>query len=177
MPSDIEQRVPDDFYGTSAVDLRRYVRSQLQAIKRGDDIEVEDIVQEAFLRAWSNRDRGDISNSKGYLFRIAKNLIIDIGRRRDAQPFDKSQGLQHDRAVEAAGSVYLTPERYVSAQQDLEIVRHTINGLPENCRKAFCLQRNSGETYAKVASALNMSESMVQKHMARALLALHKALP
>lgn len=177
MPNDLEQSVPDDFYGTSAVDLRRFVRSQLHGVRRGDDIEVEDIVQEAFLRAWATRDRDDIKNSKGYLFRIAKNLIIDIGRRRDTQPFDKSQGLQHDLAVEAAGSVHLTPERYVSAQQDLEIVQHTIDRLPDNCREAFCRQRKTGETYAKVASALNMSESMVQKHMARALLALHKALP
>ncbi len=177
MPNHSEQIRMEDFYGSSAVELRRYVSSQLKGVKRGDDIEVEDIVQEAFLRAWSTRDRKDIKNGKGYLFRIAKNLIIDIGRRRDAQPFDKSQSTQHDRAVEAAASVNLTPERYASAQQDLEIVRHTIRGLPENCQKAFCRQRNTGETYAKVASALNMSESMVQKHMARALLALHKALP
>lgn len=176
MATEEQQQHSDVLYQQAAPDLRRYVRSQLKNIRRGNDVDVEDIVQEAFLRVWSSNNSSGIKNSKGYLFRTARNLIIDIGRRRATQPIDIHTTAE-DSHVQAAASIKLTPERYLSAHQDLEIVMQTIDGLPVNCRKAFCLQRSTGKTYAKVAEELNMSESMVQKHMARALIALHKALP
>ncbi len=164
-------------YGQLAGDLRGYVRSKLNGIKRGHDIEVEDVVQETFLRVWSAKNQDDIKNGKGYLFRTARNLIVDIGRRRTIQPFDPDCSPARLNVAQAVVSANLTPERQVSAQQDLELAMQAIDKLPKNCREAFCLQRNTGKTYAKVAEELNMSESMVQKHMARALYELHKVLP
>lgn len=171
-----QQQTPDAIYGQTAVDLRRYVRSQLRNIRRGNGIEADDVVQEAFLRVWSTDHPEKIKNTKGYLFRTAKNLIIDIGRRRAVRPVDTNVNAEEILA-QGITSVKLTPERFISAKQDLDIVIKTIEQLPQNCRRAFCLQRESGITYAKVARELGMSESMVQKHMARALIAIHKALP
>lgn len=177
MPQEIEEHGAEIQYGQLTVDLRRYVRSQLRGIRQGHDIDVEDVVQETFLRVWSSGNREDIQNGKGYLFRTAKNLIIDISRRRAVQPFETAGSLADDNVSRAQAVVNLTPERYVSAREDLGIALQALEALPENCRKAFYLQRSTGHTYAKVASMLQMSESMVQKHMARALIALHKALP
>lgn len=177
MPGKSQQQDPEVQYGEVARDLRSYVRSKLNGIKRGHDIEVEDVVQETFLRVWSSNKQADNKYGKGYLFRTARNLIIDIGRRRNIQPFDMDCSQSKVNVAQATASANLTPERQVSARQDLDLAMQVIDKLPENCRNAFCLQRNTGNTYARVASELNMSESMVQKHMARALYELHKVLP
>lgn len=177
MSSTSQQHAADILYASVPGYLRRYVRSQLGRIKTGLDIEADDIVQEAILRVWSTSKREGIRVGNGYLFRTARNLIIDIGRRRVAQPFDCDSSRLEDPAVDAASATLLSPERHAIAEQDLDIVLEVINRLPEKCRAAFYLQRSTGYTYGEVASALDMSESMVQKHMARALLALHEALP
>jgi RNA polymerase sigma-70 factor (ECF subfamily) len=104
-------------------------------------------------------------------------LIIDIGRRRRLQPFDNESGMPAAKGASYVTVVKLTPERFVGARQDLDVALSAINALPENCRRAFMLQRTTGMKYADVATALGMSESMVQKHMARALVELHKVLP
>lgn len=177
MTDDSQQRTAGVHYASIPGDLRRYVRSQLTRIRSGHDIEADDIVQEAMLRVWCTGERGGIRNGNGYLFRTARNLIIDIGRRRVAQPVDCDSSRLEEPAVRAASSTALSPERHAIAEQDLDIVLDAIGRLPERCRAAFFLQRSTGYSYSQVASMLNMSESMVQKHMARALLALHKALP
>lgn len=164
-------------YGQLAGDLRSYVRSKLNGIKRGHDIEVEDVVQETFLRVWATKNPDCIKNGKGYLFRTAKNLIIDIGRRRTIQPVDAESSRSGANVALTLATSNLTPERSVCAKQELDIVLNAIDKLPEKCRNAFCLQRSTGKTYASVAAELNMSESMVQKHMARALHELNKVLP
>lgn len=164
-------------YGDTASDLRDYIRMRLRKIRDGQDIDIDDVVQETYLRVLSIRSGGGIENPKGYLFRTAKHLIIDIGRRRKVQPFDIDATIPLRRAAGALPVVNLTPERYVSARQSLDIVMKAIDKLPKKCRKAFCLQRTTGKKYAEVATELQMSESMVQKHMARALLELQKVLP
>lgn len=177
MPRLSRERTSDIQYRNVAGDLRRYVRSQLRNIKSGHDIEADDVVQETFLRVWSSRNKSGIRNANGYLFRTARNLVIDIGRRRTAQPVDIDSSRLDEPAVKAAATTRLSAERCASGQEDLTIVLAAIGQLPERCRSAFYLQRTTGYTYAEVAGVLNMSESTVQKHVARALVALHKALP
>jgi RNA polymerase sigma factor (sigma-70 family) len=173
-----QQQMAGALFQSAEADLRSYVRSQLGSNRASQDIEVEDVVQETFLRICASKDPGKIRNPRGFLFRIARNLIIDLGRRRKAQPYTRliPEKCSDNEMPLSAEGIRLTPERVVSGQQDLDIVIEALGKLPDKCQAAFNLQRSTGCSYAKVARELNMSESMVQKHMARALYAIHKAL-
>ena len=59
------------------------------AYKRlGDAGLAEEIVQETMLRVWQNADRfdGSVGSLRGWLYQIARNLIVDAHRRRAARP-------------------------------------------------------------------------------------------
>jgi RNA polymerase sigma-70 factor (ECF subfamily) len=59
------------------------------AVRRlGDPEAAEEVVQDTLVRAWRSRDRYDADRGpvSAWLFTIARNLVIDTQRRRDARP-------------------------------------------------------------------------------------------
>ena len=60
----------------------------------GDDGMAQDAVQETFLRAWKAADRFDpeLSSLRVWLFAIARNVVIDLARRRSARSWAKVPG-------------------------------------------------------------------------------------
>lgn len=167
------RRFLENLFRSSEADLRHYVRSRSASIGADD---VDDIVQESFLRISSLESHDSIRNPRGFLFRTARNLLVDKARKRSVRaaahlPFEMGYEAQN------RASKKLSPECQVSAQQELDVVLKAIDDLPDRCRRVFLLQRRNNYTYAKVAEILDISESMVQKHMRRALVQLYKALP
>ena len=173
-PSESQNRFVENLFRSSEADLRNYVSARLG---RRDDSDIEDIVQESFLRISSLPNHEPIRNPRGFLFRTARNLIIDLARKRTVRT--ASAGALHKSAVdkERERAEWLSPERQVSGQQELKVIMAAIDDLPDACRRVFLLQRQNDFSYAEVASRLNISESMVQKHMSKALCQLYKALP
>lgn len=55
------------------------------------------------------------------------------------------------------------------ARQHLQQLHATLSALPPDCRRAFLLHSIDGLTYAQIASQLGISESMVYKHLTKAL--------
>ncbi|MGE7199672.1 RNA polymerase sigma factor [Brevundimonas naejangsanensis] len=132
--------------------------------------EVDDLVQEAFARLIESGGRRDVEYPAAYLFRIASNLIHDRGRRRARSP------VQAELDVEDA-ALAVAPEQ--ENRRRLEDLQMTLNAvldqLPAKCRDVFVMRRFKNMTTPEIAGALGISHRMVQKHMSRALLALHEA--
>ena len=57
--------------------LRGYLRGSFPAMD-----EVDDVVQESYLRLWKARAVQPIKSGKAFLFRVARNLALDLLRRR-----------------------------------------------------------------------------------------------
>lgn len=76
-------------YAAHGAELYRFA---LRAL--GDDGMAQDAVQETFLRAWKAADRYDaeLSSLRVWLFAIARNVVVDIARRRSAQSFARVPG-------------------------------------------------------------------------------------
>lgn len=154
-------------------DLRSYVRGKLG---RSGAVDVEDIVQEAFLRLARQDASVNIENPRGFLFRTARNLTYDLLRRRGVRDNYNAAQAADPRALQARLECE-SAEQAASTSEELRNILDAIEQLPPQCQRVFLLQRQEGLRYAEIADELGISKSMVQKHMTKALLKLAEALP
>lgn len=132
----------------------------------GGRAQAEDVVQEAWLR-FNGRtaDQSCIHNPVSYLYRIVRNLAVDMSRRlqtENRQP-DGAEVLL-TLAAESA-----SPEHSILYQDELRMVQQALNALPERTRTAFILHRISGLSLQQIAIQLNISTSLAHQLVHSAL--------
>jgi RNA polymerase sigma-70 factor (ECF subfamily) len=127
-----------------------------------DPAEAEDHLHTAFIRLAEYRAAHEVKNPSAFLVRAAVNLAIDENRkarvRTDAglaEIFDASQPIQSE--------VLLARERLRRVQDGLE-------RLSPRTREVFLMHRLDGLKYREIAARLNITESAVEKHIAKAAL-------
>ncbi|MFZ0553114.1 MAG: RNA polymerase sigma factor [Steroidobacteraceae bacterium] len=162
------------------MDRRKPVLEQVAAaccelVRRGRESrrdDAEDVAQEACVHVLRLTAPQSVREPARYLTRIARNLLIDRGRRRkrEAALFDSSAD------AEIAGRDSRDPERITSGEQALLRAVAAIEALPPRCREAFELHRFEGLNYIGIAHRMGISASMVEKHIAEAMLRLTRAL-
>lgn len=124
-----------------------------------------DLMQELFLRLWSNRAESP-DNPAGYLFRSARNLLVDHHRAAGARA-----GLAAALSPVQRHAEPVRPDDAFEAGADLAAVERALRRLPDRTRRVFLLNRVHGRTYGDIARALQISVSTVEKDMMRALTA------
>jgi RNA polymerase sigma factor (sigma-70 family) len=132
----------------------------------------EEIAQDAVLRVLQVKDGAAIDDPLRYLFRVARNLFVDAerSRARERTKIDPAADLE-TRADSAADA-----ERVLAGKERLEQALAVISDLPPRCRLAFRLHRFEGLSYVAIAREMGISPSMVEKHIAEAMLRLVRAL-
>jgi len=131
----------------------------------GDKALAEDMVQEAFVRAWNklNLFRGD-SKFGTWLHRLAVNVVLSDRRIRVKR-------LQREQEMVDEVERTLVGDRDVFAglRQDLEVA---IGGLPERARSVLILYDVEGYRHKEIAEMTGMAvgSSKAQLHRARRLL-------
>ena len=126
-----------------------------------------DLTQETFLRFAQQRATSPatpILHERSYLYRSAHNLAADHLHRQSRERTDSLPGEGLADVPDEAP----TPETAASDRSELALVRAAILELPERTRQVFVLARIDGLTYRDVALRLRISESSVQKHLAKA---------
>lgn len=152
-----------------AAQLRRDLIAYLQ--RRDRTGEVEDIVQEAFVRF--HRAGHDLTapDARPLLFVIARNIQLDgwksVGRERARRSPDDVHDL--DVGPRAIPSEAPPADQRLIGRQDLAAAAAVIRALPPKTRDAFLLHRFKAQTYRQIADRLGVSVSMVEKHIAEAL--------
>ncbi|HEY4366701.1 MAG TPA: RNA polymerase sigma factor [Steroidobacteraceae bacterium] len=159
--------------GDVHADLLRYLVTRMP----GQD--ADDVAQECYLRIHRCEHLLTLENPKAFLFRIATNLLTDRARQRvrhtrSQQLMGIAPGMDDDFAEAATSQPAL--EDSIVAAEELQRVADAIDVLPPKCRQAFLMQRLEGSSHEHIARALNVSKSMVEKYIAKALYALHAAL-
>lgn len=147
----------------AAAGRRRYSRGAADA---------DDVAQDACVRALDVQEPRSVRDPIRYLFRIARNLVIDRRRKR-ARDALLSESLA---VIECGSSATADPERILAGKQDLKRVLAAIESLPPRCREAFTLHRFGGLSYAAIARQMGVSTSMVEKHIAEAMARVTRAL-
>jgi RNA polymerase sigma factor (sigma-70 family) len=146
--------------------LRSFFRSY-----RLNAADIDDLTQEVFARLAGRGRQTNLRKPEAFVFTLARNLVRDRARRLYTKA--SSQSIPAEDARLSCGRP--TPERRLELEQDLEGVERLLSAIKPTAREAFVLHRVHGENYATIAAHMNISVSMVEKHIMSAMQALRVA--
>ena len=137
-----------------------------------DPAEVEDVTQEAFIKAYRALPsfRGD-SAFYTWLYRIgvntAKNYLVSQGRRAPtATEFDSEEAESFDEGEQLRD--INTPEHVLLSKQIGETVNSAMEALPEELRTAIMLREIEGLSYEEIATIMDCPIGTVRSRIFRA---------
>lgn len=125
--------------------------------------EIEDIVQEAYVRICQIEQKENIQQPRSFLFKTVRNLAIDHIKRAEVRLVDSSENFtEFELFPECDDEIYQQVANDEEFAQYCEAIRH----LPVQCRKVFVLKKVYGYSQKEIAQQLELSESTVEKHVA-----------
>jgi RNA polymerase sigma factor (sigma-70 family) len=128
--------------------------------------DLDDIVQEAYLRLIRAKAAGPIRCPKTYLFGIARNVALGLHRKkRDVTFTPVSEIKAADTITAEEGDVVAM----VTHEQDIALMIEAIKSLPDRCREIAMLHSIEGLSYQQIAARLGIAEETVRVQMARAV--------
>jgi RNA polymerase sigma factor (sigma-70 family) len=172
--SDIHPASKNPTSGLFAVfEENRLLIRRFLAARRAEPDEIDDIVQELFVRITA-APSGPISDPLAYLYRMADNLLVDIRRsqtRRSAREVAWTEFRYGDGELDNQPSA----EEALIARERLALVRQALLRLPERTVHVFRRFRLEGVGQKEIAADLGISVSGVEKHLQRAYRAILQA--
>jgi RNA polymerase sigma factor (sigma-70 family) len=128
--------------------------------------DIEDIVQETFVRSFEAELAQKISHPRAFLLKTAWNLALNHVDRADRRFVQSLEDLPGAEALTDGETV----ESQLEAQERLLIFCRAVRELPLQCRRAFLLKKVYGMSQRDIAQYLGISESTVEKHVAKGIL-------
>jgi len=169
----VHSHTPSENALLSQIDAR-YRRALMSFFMRRvrDRAEAEDLTQRAFLRLMNAMQRGSVENLEGFLFTIASNLVHDHFRQRARHSVDTTVSVDAELIDALAQEVVedRTPERVLIGEQTITDTLRALDELGERTRDIFILFRLEHMKQRDIADLYGISQSTVEKHVARATL-------
>ena len=155
-------------------------------LAEGDRGEAEDLVQEAFLRAFRGLKKfRSRSSFHTWFHRILINTCLDGRRRRKRRerflslwrPWKKDSGLSLEEAGESADKRWENnPLEALGAKELAREVQRAVAGLPERQRVAFQLKVLQGMSIREIGEVMEAAQGTVKSHLFRATRTLRERL-
>jgi RNA polymerase sigma-70 factor (ECF subfamily) len=136
--------------------LRAWLKSRFP-----HETDVDDILQESYLRVLAAREHGGMKSPKAFLFATARNLAVDRARRRQIV---RTDSLVETDALSVLDESDGIPET-IARNQELEFLTAAIQLLPDRCRRIFTLRKVYGLSQADIARKLGVSEYTVSAQL------------
>lgn len=140
--------------------LLSYVRSRVRSASLAADI-----VQESWLRALIAMQEREIGNGRNYLFRTARNLVIDLQRQERA----RNAWMVSGELPEHIACDRPSAEREVIARHELDRIMALVVQLPPKCQAVFVMRRFDEMEAGEIARRLGIRRGTVEKHLRLAL--------
>lgn len=138
--------------------LKAYLRRAFPAVR-----DLDDVVQESYLRIWRARLSGSVDSARGFLFCVARHLAVDFIRSNQRSPL-VALGDSADLDVIADG-----PDAFeqTAAEEKTAILAAALEGLPRRQREIVILCKLQSKSHREVSVALGLSEKTVTEHVYR----------
>lgn len=124
--------------------------------------EVEDVLQEAFLKTYAMSNRRKIKSPKAYLFMTARNIVFKQFKKNARIANLDISGMDVDSGEIGLEAALLERERFSKFLQ-------AIDSLPDQCRTVFIMRKFNGLSIRNIAQELGISPKTVENHMTKAL--------
>lgn len=125
--------------------------------------DIDDVVQESYLRVWRRLMLGPVASARSFLYKVARNLAIDTLRRDAVSPVDHVPDLAGLGALDGGADV----AGNACSSEELELLLEAIESLPPRCRQVVILRKLHGLSPPEIARELGMSEGTVHVHGAK----------
>ncbi len=123
-----------------------------------------DLAHDTFVRLITSRELAQVREPRAFLRTLAHGVIVNHWRRADVER-------AWAEAVAAQPELLApSPAERMIAVEMLCRIDAMLNTLSDKARKAFLLSQIDGRTYAEIALELGVSDRMVKKYMAQAML-------
>lgn len=143
---------------------RHRLRQAISPIVNGDDI--EDIVQEAFIKSYEAQLKQEIQYERTYMLKTVRNLALNHIKSAASQhnlSMDDMDALPH----ELVG--YSLDKHVESKERFIHFCRAT-DSLSADVKRVFLLKKVYGMRQKDIADLIGISESTVEKHVAKGLM-------
>jgi RNA polymerase sigma-70 factor (ECF subfamily) len=167
---DGDTRAFDTLYRRYRLPIHRYLQHQC-----GSAAIAEELFQDIWLNIVRTRERYEVTALfKTYVYHLAHNRLIDHYRKQKhgiPASYDEHEGLLN---MEDTAN-HLSPQRLVSAQQQVALLEKAIADLPEAQREAFLLKENTGLSVDEIASITNVNPETAKSRIRYAMNKLRQA--
>ncbi|MGN6603213.1 MAG: RNA polymerase sigma-70 factor [Ginsengibacter sp.] len=129
-----------------------------------DEESCEDIVQDIFIKIWTNRQ--DLIGSeqlKFYVFSAVRNNCLTWLQK------NKKYRLVEMKDEDEPGEITIKLDPEDKKANPTELIAKALDQLPPKCREVFLLSRISNLTYLQIADNLGISVKTVENQMGKAL--------
>ena len=145
---------------------RRYRRPLTSYFEKRirESYDIDDLVQEVFIRLAHRPNFDNIEYLEGYVFQVAANVIRDRVRRRAVRHASEHDSLEN---CELPTNDF-SPERVLQGRQLLDRALGALLELPARTRNVFVLRVYEGMKQEEIAASLQISVETVRFHLRRA---------
>ena len=156
--------------------LRNFIRRRVP-----DPADAEDIVQEVFYElVEANRLLMPIEHVTGWLFRVARNRITDLFRKKKPEPFSDAALADEDgellRIEDLLPSPDAGPEALYFRNVLLDELELALDELPDEQREVFVAHELEGRSFKELSAATGVSVNTLLSRKRYAVLHLRERL-
>src|SRR5213595_326449 len=126
--------------------------------------DAQDVVQEAYLRAFKSFGGFHGSNGRAWLLTIVRNTSYTLLKKNQAVDLTTT----FDEELHASGQESVSPETILERSEDAALIREAINELPAEFREILTLRHQEGLSYKEIADVAQIPPGTVMSRLARA---------
>jgi RNA polymerase sigma-70 factor (ECF subfamily) len=126
--------------------------------------DAQDVVQEAFLRAFKSFGGFHGSNGRAWLLTIVRNTSYTLLKKNRAVDLTTT----FDEKIHAADHESISPATVLQRSEDAELVREAMGKLPVEFREILVLRHLEGLSYNEIANIAQIPSGTVMSRIARA---------
>src|SRR5579862_6750300 len=154
--------------------LRNFIRQRV-----ADREDAEDILQDVFYElVEANRLLMPIEHVTGWLFRVARNRIVDVFRKKEPEKFSELEGEEDDRSPfeDLLPSLDDGPDAVFARNVLLKELQRALGELPKEQREVFVAHELEGRSFKEMAEQTGVSMNTLLARKRYAVLHLRERL-